>query len=122
MLSLIDSEARLSRYVRRVADVTWDLIEMSDKPLTIIYNNVTGLAPTLIAEDGSAGIRIPREESRLCSVQIDFEPFCHAVVSSLVRMSTVMPRTDKMRINLSKCTDGLPSSTSRKKRIPTLAT
>jgi len=62
MLSLIDSEARLSRYVRRVADVTWDLIEMSDKPLTIIYNNVTGLAPNLIAEDGSAGIRITREE------------------------------------------------------------
>ncbi|MBQ4380971.1 MAG: threonylcarbamoyl-AMP synthase [Bacteroidaceae bacterium] len=62
MLCLIDSEARLSRYVRRVADVTWDLIEMSDKPLTVIYNNVTGLAPNLIAEDGSAGIRITREE------------------------------------------------------------
>ena len=47
MLCLIDSEARLSRYVRRVADVTWDLM---------------GLAPNLIAEDGSAGIRITREE------------------------------------------------------------
>ncbi len=62
MLSLIDSEARLSRYVRRVADVTWDLIEMSDKPLTVIYSNVTGLAPNLIAPDGTAGIRITREE------------------------------------------------------------
>ena len=62
MLCLVDSAARISRYVRKVADVTWDMIEMSDKPLTIIYNNVTGLAPNLIAEDGSAGIRVTREE------------------------------------------------------------
>ena len=62
MLCLVDSAARISRYVRKVADVTWDMIEMSDKPLTVIYNNVSGLAPNLIAEDGSAGIRVTREE------------------------------------------------------------
>jgi len=62
LICLVDSEARLSRYVRQVADVTWDMIEMSERPLTIIYDNVTGLAPNLLAEDGSAGIRITREE------------------------------------------------------------
>ncbi len=62
MICLVDSEARLCRYVRNVADVTWDMIELATKPLTIIYDNATGLAENLLAEDGSVGIRITREE------------------------------------------------------------
>ncbi|MCQ2212877.1 MAG: threonylcarbamoyl-AMP synthase [Bacteroidaceae bacterium] len=62
LISLVDSDVRLQRYVRNVADVTWDMIELSEKPLTIIFDKVTGLAPNLIAEDGSAGIRVTREE------------------------------------------------------------
>ncbi len=62
LISLVDSDVRLQRYVRNVADVTWNMIELSEKPLTIIFDNVTGLAPNLIAEDGSAGIRITKEE------------------------------------------------------------
>ena len=62
LICLVDSEARITKYVRRVADVTWDMIELSEKPLTVIYENVSGLAPNLLAEDGSAGIRVTREE------------------------------------------------------------
>ena len=62
LICLVDSDARLSRYVRNVADVTWDMIELSTKPLTIIFDNATGLAPNLLAEDGSVGIRITKEE------------------------------------------------------------
>ncbi len=62
LICLVDSENRLSRYVRKVADVTWDLIELATKPLTIIYDGATGLAPNLLAEDGSVGIRVTREE------------------------------------------------------------
>ncbi len=62
MICLVDSEARLCRYVRNVADVTWDMIELATKPLTIIYDNATGLAENLLAEDGSVGIRVTREE------------------------------------------------------------
>lgn len=62
LICLVDSEARLTRYVRNVADVTWDMIELSEKPLTVIFDGVTGLAPNLLAEDGSAGIRVTREE------------------------------------------------------------
>ena len=62
LICLVDSDVRLQRYVRNVADVTWDMIELSEKPLTVIFDNVTGLAPNVIAEDGSAGIRITREE------------------------------------------------------------
>ena len=62
LICLVDSDARLSRYVRNVADVTWDMIELSTRPLTIIFDNVTGLAPNLIGADGSAGLRITNEE------------------------------------------------------------
>lgn len=62
MISLIDSESRLSRYVRNVPDVAWDVMTLSTRPTTVILENVTGLASNLIAEDGSAGIRITNEE------------------------------------------------------------
>lgn len=62
LICLVDSEARLSRYVRNVADVTWDMMELSTKPLTVIFPKVSGLAPNLMAEDGSVGLRITRED------------------------------------------------------------
>lgn len=62
LISLVDSDVRLQRYVRNVADVTWDMIELSERPLTIIFDKVTGLAPNLLAEDGSAAIRVTKEE------------------------------------------------------------
>ena len=62
LICLVDSDARLSRYVRNVADVTWDMIEMAEKPLTIIFDQAIGLAPNLLAEDGSVGMRITKEE------------------------------------------------------------
>lgn len=62
LITLIDSEAKLQFYVPDVPDVAWDLIELSEKPLTIIYDHARYLAPNLLAEDGSAGIRLTREE------------------------------------------------------------
>ncbi len=58
MLTLIDTGNRLPSYVEQVPDIAWDLIEMSDKPLTIIYPKGKNLAANLLAEDGSVGIRI----------------------------------------------------------------
>ena len=62
LICLVDSDARLTHYVRNVADVTWNMIELAEKPLTVIFDNATGLAPNLLAEDGSVGIRITKEE------------------------------------------------------------
>lgn len=62
MICLVDSDVRLQRYVRNVPDVAWDMMELSEKPLTVIFDNASGLAPNLLAEDGSAGLRITREE------------------------------------------------------------
>lgn len=62
LISLVDSEAKLQFYVREVPDVAWQLIDVTDTPLTIIYDGARNLAPNLLAPDGSAGIRITSEE------------------------------------------------------------
>lgn len=61
MLSLIDSDAKLGYYVPDIPDVAYDLMDLSEKPLTIIYDGVRHLAPELVAQDGSAGIRVTKE-------------------------------------------------------------
>ncbi len=61
MLVLMDNPAKLQTYVKDVPDIAWDLIDLTDKPLTIIYDGAKNLATNLIAEDGSIGIRITAE-------------------------------------------------------------
>jgi L-threonylcarbamoyladenylate synthase len=62
LICLVDSEGRLQRYVRQVPDVAWDLIELADKPTTVILDGAVNLAPNLVADDGSIAMRITREE------------------------------------------------------------
>ena len=61
MICLVDSANRMQRYLRGVPDVAWDLVEYADKPLTLILDGAVNLAPSLIAEDGSVGLRVTRE-------------------------------------------------------------
>ena len=53
LISLVDSEAKIDFYVPDVPDVAWQLLEVAERPLTIIYDNVRNLAPNLKAEDGA---------------------------------------------------------------------
>lgn len=61
LICLVDSDARIQRYVRNVPEVAWDLLELTEKPTTVILDNAVNLAPNLIAEDGSIAMRITRE-------------------------------------------------------------
>ena len=61
LICLVDSDARLQRYVRNVPDVAWQLIDCCDRPTTLILDGAVNLAPNLIAADGSIGIRITQE-------------------------------------------------------------
>lgn len=83
MLVLLDSAAKLDRYVDEVPDIAWSLIEVADKPLTIIYSGAKNLAKNLIAEDGSLGIRITGEtfSHKLC------EQFRRPIVSTSANVS-----------------------------------
>ena len=64
LICLVDSDARLQRYVRNVPDVAWQLIDCVEKPTTLILDGAVNLAPNLIAEDGSIGIRITKGKDR----------------------------------------------------------
>ncbi len=68
---LLDHESKLQSYVKHVPDQAWELIEYSEKPLTIIYDEAKNLPPEVIAKDGSIAIRITRDE------------FCKNLVSAL---------------------------------------
>lgn len=83
MLVLVDTPVKVDFYVQEVPDVAWDLIEMSDKPLTVIYSGARNLASNLLAEDGSVGIRVTAEEfsRRLC------QRFRKAIVSTSANVS-----------------------------------
>lgn len=71
MLVLLDGAGKLQGYVEHVPDAAWDLLECTTqdrdadgqqpRPMTIIYPGAKNLAPNLIAEDGSIGIRITQE-------------------------------------------------------------
>lgn len=83
MLVLVDSPVKVDFYVQDVPEVAWDLIEVANKPLTIIYSGARNLASNLIAEDGSVGIRVTNEEfsKRLC------QQFRKAIVSTSANIS-----------------------------------
>ena len=59
MLVLVASADAATRYAGRVPEVAWELMELSDKPLTLILPNACGIADNLIPEEGTIGIRVP---------------------------------------------------------------
>lgn len=61
MICLVDSDARLQRYVRNVPNVAWELLDCVDKPTTVILDGAVNLASNLIADDGSIALRITDE-------------------------------------------------------------
>ena len=98
MICLVDSDARLQRYVRDVPEVAWQLIDSLNtapdsvggtrettpsRPTTLILDGAINLAPNLIAEDGSIGIRITQEPF---SKELCFR-FQKAIVSTSANIS-----------------------------------
>jgi L-threonylcarbamoyladenylate synthase len=65
MLVLVDAPGRLQAYVPEIPATAQTLLEHTEgedaRPLTIIYPDARNLAPSLLAEDGSIGIRITEE-------------------------------------------------------------
>lgn len=83
LICLVDSPGRLQRYVRNVPDVAWDIIDLATRPTTIILNGAAGLAPNLLAEDGSVGLRVTSE---VFSQQLCYR-FQKAIVSTSANIS-----------------------------------
>ena len=83
LIVLVDKPVKVEFYVREVPEIAWNLIDVADKPLTIVYPNARNLATNVLADDGSVGIRITQEtfSRKLC------ERFRKAIVSTSANIS-----------------------------------
>ena len=52
----------VERYVKEIPEIVYELTDVSDTPLTIIYPEGKNLAAGVCSEDGSVGIRICHDE------------------------------------------------------------
>ncbi len=55
---LVSNDGMLQRYVKTIPDVAWELIDNSEKPMTIIYDQANGIANGIAADDGSIAVRL----------------------------------------------------------------
>ena len=61
MIILVESEKRLQDLVE-VTEMAWEIMDLSEKPVTLIYDNPKGLPKEILAEDGSIGIRLVKDD------------------------------------------------------------
>ncbi|RQP14543.1 MAG: threonylcarbamoyl-AMP synthase [Chryseobacterium sp.] len=60
MIILVEVERRLQDLVN-VPEIAWQLIDLSEKPITLVYDNPRGLPAEVLAPDGSIGIRLTKD-------------------------------------------------------------
>jgi L-threonylcarbamoyladenylate synthase len=72
-LILVSDINMLYRYVQTVPEIAVQLVEISDKPLTVVFPNACGVSPTITASDGSIGIRLVNHE------------YCNGLIKALRR-------------------------------------
>ncbi len=70
MIILVENEKRLQDLVE-VPEMAWQIIDVSEKPVTIVYDNPKGLPKEILAPDGSIGIRLVKDN------------FCKKLISKL---------------------------------------
>ena len=95
MLVLMENPNRISSYVDDVPEIALDLLEVTDKPTTIIYSGAKNLADNLINSDGSIGIRITTEEFTQQLIQRFKKP----IVSTSANVSGDAPAKNFIEIN-----------------------
>lgn len=83
MIILVDTISLAENYVREIPGIVYDLVKLSNRPLTIIYPEAVNIAGNLTGEDGSAGIRVCHE--KFCSELI--RRFGKPVVSTSANIS-----------------------------------
>jgi Putative translation factor (SUA5) len=61
MVVLMENPSLLERYVDDVPEIAFDLIELAEKPMTIVFDAARGLASNIVGADGSIAIRFTTE-------------------------------------------------------------
>ena len=62
LICLVADDRMLKKYVKKIPEAAFSIIDITDKPTTIVYDDAQNLASNLIANDGSIAIRIPDDD------------------------------------------------------------
>lgn len=68
LITLVCDDRMLNRMVPDAPAASWDIIEQSESPVTIVYEKVSWVAPNILAGDGSCGVRLVKD------------PFCRDLI------------------------------------------
>ena len=71
MIVLMNSDRMLYNVFKDIPDVAWEIIELSDKPTTLILDSPRNVAQNLIAKDDTLGVRLVKE------------PFCYKLMERM---------------------------------------
>lgn len=73
MIVLMNGEKMIYNVFKEIPDVAWEIWDLSEKPTTLILDNPRNVAPNIIAEDKTLGVRIVKE------------PFCFKLMERMKR-------------------------------------
>ena len=62
LICLVADDRMLKKYVKKIPEVAFNIFDVADNPITIIYDDAQNLAENLIADDKSIAIRIPNND------------------------------------------------------------
>lgn len=83
MICLVANDFMLEKHVTEVPEAAWDIIDLSTKPTTIIYDKPRGIAANLIASDDTLAIRVASD--KFCRYLI--KKFKRPIVSTSANIS-----------------------------------
>lgn len=92
MIVLMNAEKMMYSVFKDIPEVAWQIMDLSEKPTTLILDNPRNVAPNLIAPDKTLGIRMVKE------------PFCFKL----------MERMKKPLVSTSANISGMPTPNSFK--------
>ena len=82
----------LKKYVKRIPEAAYDILDVSNNPITIVYDDAQNLSENLIANDNTIAIRIPDDD--FCFQLL--RKFNSAIVSTSANMSNMsIPKSFK---------------------------
>ncbi len=83
LICLVANQAMLERHVMEVPEVAYDIIDLAEKPTTIVFDEPKGVAKNLIAEDNTLAIRVASD--KFCQYLIN--KFGKPIVSTSANIS-----------------------------------
>ena len=96
MIVLMNGEKMMYNVFKEIPEVAWQILDLSEKPTTLILDNPKNIAPNIIADDNTLGVRLVKE------------PFCYKL----------MERMKKPLVSTSANISGMPTPKSFKEISP----